>query len=219
MIGLWKPVSLSLALLVVGMISFSSGCGSGSTEARLMNAMNGEASVSMVVNNKTVASGVTYGSASAYASVSSGSEAVQIQSGGTTLLNSSLTLSGANNNTILATDSGTTVFTDDKSTPPSGDLEIRVINASNSLGTADVYVVAPGTDISTQNPTATLAFQAASSYKALAAGSYQVLFTQTGSKNVIINSNALSFSAGQIRTVVSLDGNGVFSTAVLSDLN
>jgi hypothetical protein len=46
-----------------------------------------------------------------------------------------------------------------------------------------------------------------------------VLFTQTGSKNVIIDSNPLSFSAGQVRTVVSLDGNGVYSTAVLSDLN
>jgi Domain of unknown function (DUF4397) len=217
-IRLCKSAPLSLALLALGVTSFSIGCGSGSTQARLMNAMNGESSVNMVVNNKTIASGVTYGTASGYASVGSGSQTVEVQAGGTTLLNSSLSFSGGHN-TVLATDSGATAFADDNSTPPSGDIEIRVINASSSIGTADVYVVQPGQDISTIAPTATLAFQAASSYQPYAAGSYEVLFTQTGSKNLIIDSNPLSFSAGQVRTVVSLDGNGVYSTAVLSDLN
>ena len=36
----------------------------------------------------------------------------------------------------------------------------------------------------------------------------------------MIDSNPLSFSAGQIRSIVGLDGqNGGFTTAVLSDLN
>jgi hypothetical protein len=54
----------------------------------------------------------------------------------------------------------------------------------------------------------------------LPAGSYQVEFAQAGSKNVLINSNALSFSAGQIRTIVALDNpSGGYTTAVLADLN
>jgi hypothetical protein len=54
----------------------------------------------------------------------------------------------------------------------------------------------------------------------VAAGSYQIEFAQAGSKNVLINSNAISFTAGQIRTVVALDNpSGGFTTAVLSDLN
>lgn len=211
---------LSVGLLALAIALLSAGCGSGSTQVRLMNAMNGESSVNMLIANSAVASGVVYGTASSYAKASSGSQTVQIQSGGVTLLNSSLSFSGGNNNTVLATDSGATVFTDDRSTPPTNDIEIRVINASNSLGPADVYVVPSNTtDISTIPPTATLAFQAASNYIQLAAGSYEVLLTQSTSKNVIIDSNPLSLSAGQVRTVVSLDGNGVFSTAVLSDLN
>jgi hypothetical protein len=183
-----------------------------------MNAMNGQSSVNLLVNNKAVASGVGYGTASGYASASSGSQQVQIQTGGVTLLNVSATINGGNN-TILATDSGLTVFTDNKSTPSSGNIQIRAINASTSLQSVDVYIVPAGTDISTVSPDATLNFQAASQYLTKPAGSYQIEFTPSGSKLVSINSGALSFSAGQIRTVVSLDGNGVDSTAILSDLN
>lgn len=217
MTRLWKTVPIGL--LALGTMLLAGGCGSSSTAARLMNAMNGQSSVSMLVNNSTVANGTGYGAASGYSPVSSGSQQVQIQAGGVTLFNTSLTLNSGNN-TVLATDSGTTVFSDNKSTPSSGNIQIRVINAANAMGTVDVYIVSPGTDISTVNATATnIGFQAASTYQTLAAGSYQVEFTQAGTKNVILNSNALSFSAGQIRTVVSLDGTGVFSTAVLSDLN
>lgn len=197
------------------------GCGSGTTKARLLNALDGQSSVNMIVNNRTIASGVGFGTASAYSSVGSGSQSVQIQASNTTLLNQTLSLSGGNNNTVLATDAGLTVFTDNKSTPASGDIQIRVINASNSLGTTDVYVITPGTDISTMNATvSSLTYQSASNYQTVSAGSYQVEFTQTGSKNVILTTTASSFSAGQIRTVVALDSpSGGFTTAVLSDLN
>lgn len=217
MIRLWKTASVGLFALVISLLS--SGCGSGSTQVRVLNAMNGQSSISMLVNNSTVASGIAYGAASGYAGVSSGSQQVQINSGTATLLNLSLSITGGNNNTILATLSGATVFTDNRSTPSSGDIQIRAINASSSLSPADVYVITPGTDISTVSPTFTsLSFQQASGYDTLAAGSYQIEFTQTGSKNILINSGSQSFSAGQIRTAVSLDGNG-FSTAIVSDLN
>lgn len=220
MIRFLKSAPLGIGLLALASTFFGTGCGSGSTQVRLMNAMDGQGSVNMLLDNQTVSSGVGFGSASAYASASAGSHSLEVQSAGTTLLNLSVSLNGGNNNTILATNSGATVFQDNKSAPSSGNFEIRVINAAQTLGTVDVYVVAPGTDISTVNPSATaLAFQSASGYLTLAAGSFVVEFAQAGSKNVILATNSASFSSGQIRTVVSLDGNGVFSTAVLSDLN
>ena len=215
-----KPAPLSIGLLTLIATFFSTGCGSGSTQVRLMNAMDGQGSVNMLLDNNTVASGVGFGSASAFASSSAGSHSLEIQSAGTTLLNLSVSLNGGNNNTILATNSGATVFQDNKSAPSSGNFELRVINAAQSLGTVDIYVVVPGTDISTVNPSATaLAFQSASGYLTLAAGNFVVEFSQSGSKNVVLATNSSSFSSGQIRTIVSLDGNGVFSTALLSDLN
>jgi hypothetical protein len=47
-----------------------------------------------------------------------------------------------------------------------------------------------------------------------------VIFTEPGQKVPAISSSPLSFSGGQVRPVMGLDGqNGGFTTAVLSDLN
>jgi hypothetical protein len=54
----------------------------------------------------------------------------------------------------------------------------------------------------------------------VAAGSYEVIFTQPGQKVPVISSSPTSFNAGQVRSVAGLDGqSGGFTTAVLSDLN
>lgn len=220
MIRLRKSAPISFALFALSTVAFTTGCGSSSTQVRLLNAMDGQTSINLVVDNNTLATGVAFGAASSYASVGSGSHTVEIQANSATLFNQTLSVPSGNN-TVLATNSGPSIFTDNKTTPSSGDIQIRAINASTSLGTTDVYVVAPGVDISTVNPTfSALAYQSASSYATVAAGSYQVEFTQAGSKNILINSNAVSFSAGQIRTIVALDNpTGGFTTAVLSDLN
>jgi hypothetical protein len=219
-IRLRKTAPLSIAMCALGAIALTTGCGSSSTQARLLNAMDGQTTIDMLVDSKTLASGVAFGAASSYASVGSGSHTIEIQANSATLFSQTASVNSGNN-TILATNSGITIFADNKTTPSSGNIQIRTINASTSLGTTDVYVVAPGTDISTVNPTfSALAYQGASGYATVPAGSYQVEFAQAGSKNVLINSNAVSFSAGQIRTVVALDNpSGGYTTAVLSDLN
>lgn len=220
MIRLRKTAPVTVAAFALSTIFFSTGCGSTSTQVRLVNAMDGQTSIDMVVDNSTLATGVAFGAASNYVSTGSSSHTLEIQANSATLFNQTVTFSSGNN-TVLATNSGPTIFADNKTTPSSGNIQIRVINASTALGTADVYVVAPGIDISTVNPTfSALAYQAASSYTTVTAGSYQIEFASAGSKNVLINSNAISFSAGQIRTVVALDNpSGGFTTAVLSDLN
>jgi hypothetical protein len=219
-ICLRKTAPMTAALFALSTILLTTGCGSSSTQVRLLNAMDGQTSVNLVVDNNPVATGVAFGAASSYASTGSGSHTIEIQANSATLFNQTVSFTSGNN-TVLATNSGPTIFLDNKTTPSSGDIQVRVINASTSLGTADVYVVASGVDISTVNPTfSALAYQSASSYSTMAAGSYQIEFAQSGSKNVLINTSAMSFSAGQIRTVVALDNpSGGFTTAVLSDLN
>ena len=224
MTRIWKLASLALATLTLALVLVAAGCGGSSTaQVRLMNAFLGQSSVDMLISSKNVASGVIYGSASGYVSVSSGSPNLQIDNTGTTniLVNQTISLPAKSDNTILTTGFGTVVFTDNNTPPSSGNLEIRVINASPTLGTADVYIVPSGTAITPGSPTfASLAYQAASGYDSLPAGSYEVIFTQPGQAFAVIDSNPLSFSAGQIRSIVGLDGqNGGFTTAVLSDLN
>ena len=123
--------------------------------------------------------------------------------------------------TVLATDSGAVVLTDNNGAPSSGNIKMRVINASPTLGTADVYIVTSGTSIAGLTPTfSNLAYQAASDYQSLAAGSYQVIFTPPGQQFAKITSSAQSFASGQTKTAVALDAQGRgFTTALLSDLN
>jgi len=67
-----------------------------------------------------------------------------------------------------------------------------------------------------------LAFATASSYLTVPAGSYQVLITPTGTKDIAIDTGSISLADGQIRTGVALDAPGCgapFSALLLKDLN
>ena len=112
---------------------------------------------------------------------------------------------------------------DDNTLPTSGNIKLRLVHASPSAGPVDIYVVSPGTDITTVTPTlSNVPFKTASAYLSVAAGSYEVLITPTGSKTVAIDSGSLTLAAGQIRTAIALDapGGGAPLTAiVLSDRN
>jgi len=207
---------------VLSLIAFTIACGSSSSQVRVFDVYPNVSNVDMLINNKTIASGVAYGTASAYASASSGSQNLIVEASGSTspLINQTISL-GSGSSTILATGSGAVAIADNNSAPGSGNIKIRVINASPTLGTADVYVVTSGTSISGLSPTfSNLNYQSASSYQSLAAGSYQVIFTQPGQQFPELSTSSLSFSAGQVRTAVALDAQGGgFTTAILSDLN
>jgi hypothetical protein len=65
-----------------------------------------------------------------------------------------------------------------------------------------------------------VAFPSATTYQTVAAGTYVVVFTQHSSKTPVISTSPLSLVAGQVRTVLGLDGqNGGFTTGILADLN
>lgn len=218
----WKLAPLAVGVSLLGAVLASTGCGSSSSNVRLMNAMTGSSSIDMLLDNKGTITGISYGAASSYVKTGRGNHNLTIEATGNSsaLINQSVTFPSGDT-TVVATDSGASVVTDDNSAPSSGNIKIRVINASPSIGTIDVYVVASGNSISGMSPTfSNLGFQASSGYQTLAAGSYQVIFTPVGQQFPEYTSSAQSFSSGQIRTVVVLDNpSGGFTTSVLSDLN
>jgi hypothetical protein len=86
----WKLAPLATGLSILGLVFIftavftTTGCGSGSTHARLMNAMSGFSSIDMTIDNKTAVTGTTYGAASGYVNVSSGSRNLIVESTGST---------------------------------------------------------------------------------------------------------------------------------------
>ena len=113
------------------------------------------------------------------------------------------------------------VLTDNNSAPAAGNVKIRAVNAATAAGAVDVYVTAPGADISASAPTfAAVAPRTASGYFERAAGAVQVRFTTAGTKTVVRDVSLGTLAAGAIRTVVLLEaaaGGTPLTSAVLTD--
>lgn len=218
---------VTLAVVALTLVSLGCGTSSQGTRLRFMDASPDESSLTLLVDGTADASSTSYGTASGYTSVSSGSHHLQVEIPSTTsiLVDQTSSFNSITDSTVVATGFSSSmagpVFLDDNSAPTSGNVKVRIINATPGLGTADVYIVAPGTNIATVSATiSNLPFQVASSYQSIPAGNYEVFFTLPGQKFAYIDSGAQALAAGQIRTVVGLNSpSGGFTSAILADLN
>jgi hypothetical protein len=216
-------------LVAISLVSllFAAGCSNDKAKLRVLHASPDEPALDVLLDGKTVANSLAYGSATDYLSVSGGSRQLQLnQSGGTTsVLTQSLSLSSSAPSTVIVSNFSSSInavtLTDDNSSPTTGNIKLRFVNAAPALGPCDVYVVAPGTDITTVTPTiSNLAFEAASIYQVLPAANYEVFITPAGSNFAIIDSGPLTLNALQVRTLVALDSlSGGFTSTTLSDAN
>jgi Domain of unknown function (DUF4397) len=221
-------LSQLLLAVIIAVVWPALGCSSGTAKARLLNASPGEVSLNGMINGNSFASNVAFGTASNYTSVTTGLVTLGIEPSGSTstlLLNETVSLLSNMPYTVMIAgyppSISTAILTDNNSAPSAGNILLRVVNASPSLGTADVYVVRPNTALDSVSPTVSfLIFESASNYVSLAAGSYEVVFTETGQTVPVISSGSLTFTAGQVRSIVGLNGAVTgYTTAVLTDMN
>ena len=103
---------------------------------------------------------------------------------------------------------------DTNAAPAAGQVRLRVVQMSPTAGAVDVFVTAPGADLATATPVATnLAYQRASAYFSVAAGTYRVRAVPAGTApaaraaNVVIDLNNIALAAGAARTIVTADNN------------
>jgi hypothetical protein len=222
----WVLFCAGLGLIALAALTI--GCGSSSKpKIRLVNGTPDQSGLDLLVDKNSVASGVGYGSASTYVQVSSGSRRLQVEpTGDTTILIDRTDSIGPGTDRTLVSlnysfNSTSVLLMDDNSTPSSGNVKLRIVNASPGMGAQDVYVVTYGTDINSVNPTfSSLGFGSAAAYKTLGAGDYQVIFTPPGQKFSNLDSGFLTFTEKQVRTLLALNNpQGSYMSTVLSDLN
>jgi Domain of unknown function (DUF4397) len=220
-----RSLTCVLGPLSAGLLVFALGCGSNTTKLRVLHASPDESALNVLIDGKTVSSNLAYGSSTGYLSVSPGSRHLQLEPAGTTtnVLDQTLDLSG--NTTVIAANFAANitslVLTDDTSAAASGNFKLRIVNAAPAIGPVDVYVVPPGTDLTTVSPVVSgLNFESNSDYLSIAAGNYTVEFTPPGSILVLLSAGPTNFAAGQNRTVVALDvPAGGFTSTTLNDRN
>ncbi len=100
------------------------------------------------------------------------------------------------------------------------EARVRIVHASPSAGNVDIYVTAPGDGIDAIDPAfADVPFLAETGYVSLAAGSYDVTVTPTGTKTAAIGPATIAVDAGGIYTAAARDeiGSGTPLGLILLD--
>jgi hypothetical protein len=232
---------LPFILALGGLAVFATGCGTDHAKVRFVHASPDANGLDVAVDGKTVATNMAFGDVfptTDYLAVAAGNRRVEVRDTGKTNdeINSVVDFGSQKTYTLLVSGKiidntiAAVLKTDDNSAPPSGNVKLRFIHDAPDANvpgpvSVDVYIVAPGTDITGLSPTiASLGYQQASNYQTLPAATYEVIVTVAGDPTkVLIPRKPYDIAAGEIRTLVSVDvaGGGNISPTplVLSDLN
>ena len=209
---------------------FAPGCGGGSGSGtaamlRLVQASPDAPAVNVLIDAKSVAVNLAYGNDTGYLSVKAGSRHIQVVpvSGGAAIFDQTISFTSSTNQTLLLTGTSAAIqavtLNDTAPTVVANSGNVRVVNASATMGTADVYIVPAGSSIVGVTPvTAGLAFDQSTGYQLTAAGSYEVFMTTPGTTRAFLSSGPISLTASQNQTIVALDGaSGGFTYVRLTD--
>jgi len=208
-----------------------SGCGGSSSNSengnlRFLQGSPDAPQINLLVDGKSVATNIGYINATGYISLKSGSRHVQVvpMSGASSVLDTNVTITASGNQTLIISGPAASIHSvllaDGGTTATTGDAHVRVVNASSSMGTADVYIVPSGTSIAGISPTvANLAFNSDTGYQLVPVGAYEVFMTAPQTKNAFLSTGPINLAASANQTVVGLDdpsGSG-FTFTVLTD--
>ena len=92
------------------------------------------------------------------------------------------------------------------------------LNTVSTYEGVDIYLVAPGTDISNTMPNVVLGTPAASTRSLIAAGTRELTVTDSVSKNVVLGPMNISFAPGGLYTILLYDsGDGTTVSALMLD--
>jgi uncharacterized protein DUF4397 len=196
---------------------------------RVVHASPDAPSVDVLVDDAVALPNVPYLGVSDYLDVPSGDRNFKVNAAGTatTVIDADANLAEDGKYTVIA--SGLLnaieplVLEDDDIAPAAGNVRVRAVHGAPSAPAVDVYVTAPGTDLTAETPVLTnVVFGQAADYLEVPAGTYQVRVTPAGAKTVVIDSGSLTLASGQVRTAIAVDapgGGAPFDLLLLEDLN
>jgi hypothetical protein len=179
---------------------------------RVMHASPDAPPVDILVDNRVVFGSVPYKTASPFLKIKAGKRNIKVNVAGTsmTVIDADIDFPKNSFSTIIAVDFlsqiNVLVLPDTNSTPSGPNLKIRVAHGSPSAPEVDVYVTAPGEDLTTLDPTIeNLAFFGSTDFLEIPQGNYQIRVTPTGLKTVIYDSGTITLSPGSILTAVAVN--------------
>ena len=197
-------------------LPLAAACNSGSTtapsnsaELRVINASPGSPPLDIYFQGALGIDSLPYSFATAYGLVQSGASDIAVRSHGSInlLLETTPTFETGAFYTFVVTgpiDSPTSLLlTDDTTSAASGSFKLRMLHLAPAGPAMDLYYTGPSDDIATATPIVSgLAYKGVSPYLTPAIGSGRLRVTQAGTKTVLIDSGTLTFSNGEVGTLV-----------------
>jgi len=236
---LMKPALVLLFLAAILIISSCGGNMMGTTTAnmaslRVVQANSSAGSVNLMVNGMAVSSNLMFPNSTAYMSIDVGSQ-LSLQASNlsqSAALSSMFNVPASSRNTLVLDGWGpfgfsTMMLSDDMSASANGNPKLRVMNGATLSGPFDVFVIPTG-NVPAGAPTISAeAFNMASGYLTLPAGSYDVFFTVMGDPtHILFHSASIMLGMNQNRTLVLMNNcsatacsPNVFRSSVLADMN
>ena len=201
----------------------------GTSQVRLVNALTSSTAVNFAIDGQVVASGIVFGGASPYVSVSAGSHRLQaIASGtGTSLVDFTRDVPATGAFSMIPAPGLSqfgALFVADDPTPVAGQAKFRVIHVAAAPGPIAVYITPPNASLSSATPVVpALTSGSASPSFTMPPGTYSIRITSAGSPStILVETGSLPANAGIVRTLLVTDapGGGLPTTlSIIADAN
>ena len=190
---------------------------------RVINLLPEAPAIDVQIDGSPAFSGVAFQSLTGYQSYDNKTTNVSVSLAGRTtpLISFSVPLAGEQPYTIVVfgtlSNTSATMLAEVANAPTNGNIQLAMFNAAINNASFDVYVTAPGVDISQLNPNYTfVSYNGVSLNLAFAPGTYQVRITQQGTKTVIYDSGGTALTPNIALTMIAYSkGSGVLVNAVV----
>ena len=186
----------------------------GSATFQVLHASADAPAVDVLIDGTTQLSGVDFAVSSGWLSLIEGSYEIEVQGilpGGNATVIGPVTLDFAADTryTIAAVNSVSAiepvVISQPADSPAAGAARLFVLHGSAAAPSVDVYVTAPGADLTAEAPTGTFAFKETIGPAEVPAGDYQVRVTLEGdASTVVYDSGTISLADGNDIVVVAV---------------
>jgi hypothetical protein len=194
------------------------GSGGGSSNIRAINLTDNLASLDLYVGGTKQFTGLNTGALAPFASLDANSYTVNVNSTGNSaaLFTGTYTLSKDAHYTAVVWGPQTSLHVtalpedDDTTLIGTGNTRVRMFNATTTTGTLDVYLTAPGADLTASTPTqGLLTAGSLSGFQEIPAGTYELRVTGKGNPSDLrLDIPSVTVNAAQYETIVLTAGSG-----------
>lgn len=220
----FRQWAAAAAVIGSALLTACGGGGSSSSNAdvRLVNASAGFATLDLTVNSASINTGVTFGSAGNYASVSTSATSSQILSNGATVKSTTPTLAGGYKYSLIAYgwagNVNTTLLQEGETAPASGSSKLLILNLAPDAGALDFYLTGASDSLDNASANATnIGGTAGSGYLTLNAGNYRLRVTGVSNKTDLrLDLPAITLNSAAVQTlIITPTQGGVLVNAML----